>query len=77
MMTTMCALPIAMGQGTGGEVRRPLGLCVVGGLLFSQRITLYLTPVVYLYLAKVQSKISRPKITPATPGERAFAPTGD
>jgi HAE1 family hydrophobic/amphiphilic exporter-1 len=50
---------------------------VVGGLLFSQLITLYLTPVVYLYLAKVQSKISRPKITPATPGERAFAPTGD
>ncbi len=81
MMTTMCALlgalPIAMGQGAGGESRRPLGLCVVGGLLFSQLITLYLTPVVYLYLAKVQSKISRPKITPATPGERAFAPTGD
>jgi HAE1 family hydrophobic/amphiphilic exporter-1 len=81
MMTTMCALlgalPIAMGQGAGGEARRPLGLCVVGGLLFSQLITLYLTPVVYLYLAKVQSKISRPKITPATPGERAFAPTGD
>jgi HAE1 family hydrophobic/amphiphilic exporter-1 len=50
---------------------------VVGGLLFSQRITLYLTPVVYLYLAKVQSKISRPKITPAAPGGRAFAPTGD
>jgi len=81
MMTTMCALlgalPIAMGQGAGGEARRPLGLCVVGGLLFSQLITLYLTPVVYLYLAKVQSKISRPKITPATPGERAFALTGD
>ena len=81
MMTTMCALlgalPIALGQGAGGEARRPLGLCVVGGLLFSQLITLYLTPVVYLYLAKVQSKISRPKITPATPGERAFAPTGD
>jgi hypothetical protein len=49
----------------------------VGGLLFPQLITLYLTPVVYLYLAKVQSKISRPKITSATPGERAFAPTGD
>ena len=81
MMTTMCALlgalPIALGQGAGGESRRPLGLCVVGGLLFSQLITLYLTPVVYLYLAKVQSRISRPKISTSTPGERAYAPTGD
>ncbi len=81
MMTTMCALlgalPIALGQGAGGESRRPLGLCVVGGLLFSQLITLYLTPVVYLYLAKVQSRISRPKISTSSPGERAYAPTGD
>ena len=81
MMTTMCALlgalPIALGQGAGGESRRPLGLCVVGGLLFSQLITLYLTPVVYLYLAKVQSRISRPKMSASSPGERAYAPTGD
>ncbi len=71
MMTTMCALlgamPIALGYGAGGESRQPLGLCVVGGLLFSQLITLYLTPVIYTYLAQLQSRFSgrpRPKATP-------------
>src|SRR5579871_922550 len=58
MMTTMAAMlgavPIALGYGAGGEARRPLGLVVVGGLLFSQLVTLYLTPVFYTYMSGVQ-----------------------
>jgi hydrophobic/amphiphilic exporter-1 (mainly G- bacteria), HAE1 family len=66
MMTTMAALmgtlPIALGHGAGAESRRPLGIAVVGGLLFSQMITLYITPVVYTYLDAWQQRLVHHKV---------------
>jgi HAE1 family hydrophobic/amphiphilic exporter-1 len=66
MMTTMAALvgtlPIALGHGAGAEARRPLGIAVVGGLLFSQIITLYITPVVYTYLDAWQQRLARRRV---------------
>ena len=65
MMTTMAALmgtlPIALGFGAGAEARRPLGLAVVGGLLVSQTLTLYVTPVFYVYMEKLQDWLKRRK----------------
>ncbi len=63
MMTTMAALfgglPLAIGQGEGSELRRPLGIAIVGGLLVSQVLTLYTTPVVYLYLDRLSARLGR------------------
>ena len=81
MMTTMAALlgaiPIASGYGSGGDARKPLGMVVIGGLVFSQAITLFLTPVVYTYLDGLSQRLSRrkpaaaplggPEIEPARP----------
>jgi hydrophobic/amphiphilic exporter-1 (mainly G- bacteria), HAE1 family len=62
MMTTMAALlgglPLMLGAGTGAEIRRPLGFAIVGGLLVSQYLTLYTTPVVYLYLDRLNKWLS-------------------
>jgi multidrug efflux pump len=63
LMTTMAALfgavPLAFGTGTGSELRRPLGITIVGGLIVSQMLTLYTTPVVYLFLDRLRLRFQK------------------
>jgi len=63
MMTTMAAmlggLPLALGRGTGSELHRPLGVTIVGGLIVSQALTLFTTPVIYLYLDRMRLRLGR------------------
>ena len=77
MMTTFAALfggtPIAFGQGAGSELRRPLGIAIIGGLLVSQWLTLYTTPIIYLYLERFARWIGRPY----RPSRMAEALAGD
>jgi multidrug efflux pump len=71
MMTTLCALlsgvPLALGWGNGAEMRQPLGIAIVGGLIVSQMLTLFTTPVVYLSLDRLRHRFSR-KFSPKLPG---------
>jgi len=72
MMTTMAAmfgaLPLALGTGAGSEIRKPLGITIVGGLILSQMLTLFTTPVVYIYMDRLQAwlraSFRRPTVTP-------------
>ena len=65
MMTTMAALlgalPLAIGTGLGSELRHPLGISIVGGLIFSQALTLYTTPVIYLWFDRLASRLRKPR----------------
>jgi multidrug efflux pump len=82
MMTTMAALlgalPLALGTGIGSELRRPLGIAIVGGLIVSQMLTLYTTPVVYLYLDRFSLWYARMRGGPGrrTASDKALGPTG-
>ena len=81
MMTTMAALlgaiPLAFGTGIGSELRRPMGIAIVGGLLVSQVLTLYTTPVIYLYMDGLKTLGPRIKraLSGAAPTEQGAAPS--
>ena len=76
MMTTMSALlgglPLMLGTGTGSELRRPLGFAIVGGLLLSQVLTLYTTPVVYLYMDRLSARLGRRRVARLSAAQRLF-----
>ncbi len=69
MMTTMAALlgalPLVLERGSGSELRFPLGVTIIGGLLLSQLLTLYTTPVIYLYMERLRARVAGPRIVAA------------
>jgi HAE1 family hydrophobic/amphiphilic exporter-1 len=71
LMTTLCALlagvPLMLGTGTGSEIRQPLGYVMVGGLLVSQLLTLFTTPVIYIYMHRVSTLLGGKSLVPALP----------
>jgi len=73
MMTTLAALfgalPLALEGGTGSELRNPLGITIVGGLLLSQLLTLYTTPVIYLYMERLRARLTAPRDARPQPAE--------
>jgi multidrug efflux pump len=77
MMTTMAALlagiPLAVGSGMGSELRRPLGIAMVGGLLLSQILTLYTTPVIYIFFDRIGHRFTRQDKRQEAGGEPQFA----
>jgi multidrug efflux pump len=77
MMTTLAALfgaiPLAVESGTGSELRNPLGITIIGGLLLSQLLTLYTTPVIYLFMEGLKQRfVGPPAAAPASPEEHAL-----
>jgi multidrug efflux pump subunit AcrB len=78
LMTTLAAMlgavPLMVGTGTGSEIRQPLGYAIVGGLAVSQILTLYTTPVVFLYLDRLQAWMMRRRGESATSGDPAALP---
>jgi multidrug efflux pump len=80
MMTTMAALlgavPLALGSGSGSELRRPLGITIIGGLLISQLLTLYTTPVIYIWFDRLAVRLSRKPETSQVPAGAEPVPAG-
>jgi multidrug efflux pump subunit AcrB len=72
LMTTMAAMlgavPLALGQGVGSELRRPLGIAIIGGLIFSQLLTLYTTPVIYLFFDNLATRVAKRRQAKEGPG---------
>jgi hypothetical protein len=80
MAAMLGAMPLAFGHGVGSELRRPLGITIVGGLIFSQMLTLYTTPVIYLFFDSLAAKVAAwrgRKVPKGSPGGASGAPPSE